>query len=77
MQYLKTNYSTITWDRKLLLLQYIAEGLKNMHETGLIHKNLHSGNVLFHEEVPLIGDLGLCRPVNKFEKRKEIYGVLP
>ena len=35
------------------------------------------GNILLHEGIPLLGDLGLCRPVNKFEKEKEIYGVLP
>ncbi|CAI2166339.1 8758_t:CDS:2 [Funneliformis geosporum] len=75
--YLKKNYSIITWDRKLLILQYIAGGLKSLHALGLIHKNLHSNNILLHEEIPLIGDFGLCRPVDKFDEKEEIYGVLP
>ncbi|CAG8533346.1 3109_t:CDS:2 [Cetraspora pellucida] len=77
--YLEINYSTLTWEKKLFMLQYIAEGLKILHEEGLLHRNLHSSNILIHNDIPLMGDVGLCRPVDKLiqSDEKEIYGIMP
>src|SRR5204863_6327530 len=44
------NNSTIKWEKKLFMLQYIAESLKFAHEAGLIYKNFHSGNILIRSE---------------------------
>ncbi|CAG8677578.1 9164_t:CDS:2, partial [Racocetra fulgida] len=77
--YLEMNYSTLNWERKLFMLQYIAEGITILHEESLLHRNLHSGNILIHKDIPLIGDVGFCRPVDKLiqSEDKETYGVMP
>ena len=43
-QYL--NQNRLTFKSKLNQLLYIAMGLKNIHDKGLIHKDFHSGNIL-------------------------------
>ena len=45
-QYLKNNYSILDLFDKLCLFRDITDGLKAIHNKGLIHKDLHSGNIL-------------------------------
>ncbi|GBB98435.1 hypothetical protein RclHR1_32230001, partial [Rhizophagus clarus] len=71
------------WQDKLQLLKKIILGLKVIHESNLIHCDLHDGNILMsdnHNELFII-DLGLCKPVSDLQasdkKGNEIYGVVP
>lgn len=84
-QYLKNNQANF-YD-KYLQLYGIIGGLHSIHKQGLVHRDLHPGNVLIRtgnfegsdETVPicLITDLGLCRPANSEKDDGKIYGVLP
>jgi serine/threonine protein kinase len=80
-QHLNHNFNSMKWDEKLDILQCIAAGLEVIHKKGLIHHDLHCGNILNGElNFNFIADLGLCRPVNTKPTQKEdkkIYGVLP
>src|SRR6266487_2015566 len=76
-QYLKSNYNQLSLFYKLQLFHDITQGLKDIHNKGFIHKDLHSGNVLNDgPNESYITDLGLCRPVNEQDEKK-IHGVLP
>ncbi|POG73694.1 kinase-like domain-containing protein [Rhizophagus irregularis DAOM 181602=DAOM 197198] len=82
-QYLNNNFISINWEEKLLNLQGIAFGLKDIHNKGLIHHDFHCGNIL-SSSVPYfhvsITGLGLCQPANvksSQKSNKKIYGVLP
>ena len=57
----------------LSCLYAAANGLSSIHKKGLVHRDLHSGNILGHGWV---ADLGLSRPANLSNEGK-IYGVLP
>ncbi|CAG8480510.1 12430_t:CDS:2, partial [Acaulospora colombiana] len=46
--YLVNNFANITWNRKLNIISDIVQGLKNIHEAKLVHRNLHCGNILVH-----------------------------
>ncbi len=50
-----------------------------LHDCDLVHKDLHSGNLLStsHLGTTYISDLGLSEPVDKPMNSEEIYGVLP
>ncbi|CAG8829387.1 19240_t:CDS:2, partial [Gigaspora margarita] len=69
-KYLKNNYPKLDFKKKIIQLHSIAEGLKEIHKKGLIHKDFHSGNILssgndvnfFADLKCHITDLGLCRP---------------
>jgi len=76
-QYLKSNYNELDLYDKLSLLRYILQGLKDIHNKGFVHKDLHSGNILNYNKTNCyITDLGLCKPVDDQDEKK-IHGVLP
>ena len=76
-QYLKSNYNKLELASKLYLFHDITQGLKDIHNKGFVHKDLHSGNILnFNDSNCFITDLGLCKPVDDQDEKK-IHGVLP
>src|SRR5947209_14981731 len=78
---------SIDYKTKIKNLSEFARGLLDIHNAGLVHKDLHSGNLLFrtHSKTkryfPLISDLGMSQPANiskeKSVSKGGIYGVLP
>jgi serine/threonine protein kinase len=75
--YLNKSKKYINNGSKIDKLQQIARGLLDIHIVGKVHKDFHSGNILFKRN-PYISDLGMCQPANKQTVKKEgIYGVLP
>ncbi|CAI2166647.1 8495_t:CDS:2 [Funneliformis geosporum] len=67
--------NTLYYD-KIYGLSQIARGLYDIHNVGKVHKDFHSGNILFNS-IPYISDLGMCQPVNESKQSEGIYGVLP
>ncbi|KAG9286912.1 hypothetical protein G9A89_000041 [Geosiphon pyriformis] len=77
--FLKLNEDILTWDMFLRILFQIAGGLRFIHESKLVHGDLHPGNILVLKTNPLkvvISDLGLCRPADYAPQSEKIYGVL-
>ncbi|KAG9302960.1 hypothetical protein G9A89_022377 [Geosiphon pyriformis] len=75
-KFLSTN--STNWHVKLKIAQSIAEGLVEIHESGMVHRDLHSGNILqYYPGSAIICDLGLCQPANKKLAEKKIFGVVP
>ncbi|MCE8162851.1 MAG: protein kinase [Candidatus Moeniiplasma glomeromycotorum] len=83
-QFLRNNQ--LNFKDKLNQLWRIADGLKEIHEKGLIHRDFHPGNILNRKDVKanefkydvkcIITDLGLCQPASEKDENK-IYGILP
>jgi serine/threonine protein kinase len=65
--------------RKLNQLLHIAQGLKDIHQKNLVHRDFHAGNILKGVEQTscLITDLGLCKSVNESSREEKIFGVMP
>ncbi|KAG9300670.1 hypothetical protein G9A89_023468 [Geosiphon pyriformis] len=81
-KYLSTNFHSTSWYDKLHTAYSIASGLEHIHSTGLVHRDLHSGNILqLYNNTVTIGDLGLCQPTNyeatTITEEKKIFGVIP
>ncbi|KAG9292670.1 hypothetical protein G9A89_008256 [Geosiphon pyriformis] len=80
-KYLSTNFHSTSWEDKLMIAFDIAEGLDSIHSSGMVHRDLHSGNILQLNTISVnIGDLGLCQPVKNeaiTTEKKKIYGVIP
>jgi len=77
--YLRNNH--LSFKDKILLIESITWGMNLIHKQGLVHKDLHPGNILSlkasnNKTLCYIADLGLCRPTNE-ENKSKIYGVLP
>src|SRR6266511_4103416 len=59
------------WIVKLRKLKEIISGLEIIHQQKLIHCDFYHGNILNQKYSLSISDLGLCKPVEYFESRKE------
>ena len=77
LSYLGPIINSLSWKMKLQHLWNIAIFLKNIHEVGLVHCDLHGGNIVLDRSTPLICDLGLSRSVNSRSSDSTIRGVLP
>ena len=79
LSYLDQNINKLTWKDKIRHLKDIAYYLEYIHSAGLVHCDLHGGNIVIHnnkrEIKSYICDLGLSRLVNSREST--IRGVLP
>jgi serine/threonine protein kinase len=79
-QYLNDGSNSINWAKKIDILDCISIGLRDIHNSGLIHRDFHCGNILSNRKYAYITDLGLCQPANaepSQDSHKNIYGVLP
>ncbi|EXX69544.1 Sps1p [Rhizophagus irregularis DAOM 197198w] len=76
-KYLQQNHNQLTWKERIQIIANITLALRRIHEENAIHRDLHSGNILFAQRSQKfeISDLGFCGPANK--PLKSIYGILP
>jgi serine/threonine protein kinase len=76
--HLNKSENYMDYKTKINTLKQIARGLLDIHNAGKVHRDFHSGNILFTSG-PFISDLGMCQPANNNQSVKEegIYGVLP
>jgi hypothetical protein len=66
-EYLKRNHDNITWKERIQIAENIIYALSRINKEGSIHKNLHSGSILYNQTSQLfyISDLGFCGNHNK------------
>src|ERR1043165_9409290 len=58
--YVTNNFYNIDWNKKLKILIHIVEGLSHLHKQKIIHRDLHSKNILYENEDDIvISDLGI------------------
>ena len=74
--YLQKNHSNLTLKDRIIMFHRLCKSLYCLHEEGLIHCDLHSGNILVDGGRCYITDLGLCGPVDD-ESPNKIYGITP
>src|SRR6185312_10188999 len=81
LSYLDQNINKLTWMDKLYHLWNIAWYLDAIHHAGLVHCDLHGGNIVLYDSTrkiePFICDLGLSQSVNSRQSNSTIRGVLP
>ncbi|CAB4380256.1 unnamed protein product [Rhizophagus irregularis] len=59
--YLKKNFKNLTWNDKKKLAFQIADGLNYLHNENVLHRDLHSKNVVIHENNAKITDFGISK----------------
>ena len=74
-KYLQQNHKKLTWKERIQIITDITLALRRIHDENAIHRDLHSGNILFKDQRFHISDLGFCGPADKSSKC--IYGNLP
>src|SRR5581483_7469602 len=75
-KYITENHNNLTWKTKIKIIFEIIKALYRIHKEGSVHRDLHSGNILYSREKNdwYISDLGFCGPADK--PLGSIYGNL-
>ncbi|RUO95987.1 kinase-like domain-containing protein [Jimgerdemannia flammicorona] len=76
--YLKKNEGRLTWADRLRLAYQITEALDYIHDRCVIHRDLHSGNILINAAGrALITDFGLSRTATGKTSKLAVQGRVP
>jgi serine/threonine protein kinase len=76
-KYLQQNFATLTWDNKFKLAYQIAKGIKYLHEENILHRDLHSKNIVIHEGEAKIIDLGIAKSIEtETNLHSGIFGMI-
>ncbi|GES98788.1 kinase-like domain-containing protein [Rhizophagus clarus] len=67
--YLENNFNRLTWEDKERLAFQIADGLNHLHNKNVLYGDLHSKNIVIHENNVKIMDFG----ISKFQNQSSIY----
>ncbi|GBC10659.1 hypothetical protein RclHR1_09800003 [Rhizophagus clarus] len=76
-EYLQQNNYRLTWNERIKIIYLIINALYYVHKENSIHRDLHSGNILYSRfnDYWYISDLGFCGPADR--PSTSIYGNLP
>ncbi|RIA97768.1 kinase-like domain-containing protein [Glomus cerebriforme] len=85
---LHRHFSSFRWTEKIWWLCDIISNLLTLHKAGIVHGNIHAGNVLqvgdlARETTSALSDTGLNYPAspllfnNSGNGKKNVYGILP
>jgi serine/threonine protein kinase len=78
--WLNKNSKYFNWLIKLKVLINIINGLKEIHQKQMVHRDFHIGNILFKDlhlfTSNYISDMGLCGEIGNIDEDC-IYGVMP
>jgi serine/threonine protein kinase len=75
--YITKHHGTLRWEDKLFMLSEVARGLKTIHRNGIVHGDLHCGNILQRGLNSSISDVGLGGPADRVFDSDHVYGCLP
>ncbi|CAI2181482.1 7959_t:CDS:2, partial [Funneliformis geosporum] len=80
--YLKENFDKLAWGDKYNVAFQLSCAVLCLHNEGIVHRDLHSGNVLIHQVIPYVDPKFFCRQINdnkspqfKLNEKSDVYSV--
>ncbi|RIB10462.1 kinase-like domain-containing protein [Gigaspora rosea] len=78
--YLKNNATKIEWELKIHFAIQLVDAVRWLHDCDIIHGDLHSNNILIHQDSLKLADFGLSQRIVEAPKSKstsEVFGIIP
>ncbi|EXX69500.1 uncharacterized protein OCT59_019660 [Rhizophagus irregularis] len=75
--YLKKHFNELNWDDKYQLASQLANAVEFIHECDIIHRDLHSNNILIRKKNIKLADFGLSKKIAEATSNSKVFGVIP
>ncbi|KAF0552253.1 calmodulin-dependent protein kinase [Gigaspora margarita] len=72
--YLQNNFKYLSWYDKINFSLQFASAIKCLHVEGIIHRDLHSNNILVHQKNIKLTDFGLSRRLDEATNSNQKFG---